>query len=226
MKVISIVGSIVKMNTTKIKRYLNNLGVMHTVFLFLIVCITLIINFVLNNIFISKYFSDIENKEVISNTKQSTKIFQSKIKGLETLAEEYGFWDETYNKMQEESIDETWLKENFTEWLPDQYGIDLMIILNRDKKSILQYGLNNINDILNDNKILQSLNEDKYNEETRVSGFKKYGGDIYIISECPIFNNTSEGDLQGNYYFGEESFIRIYSKNKGRVWQRYFYYLR
>lgn len=215
MKGISIVESVVKMNTIKIKRYLNNLGVMHTVFLFLIVCITLIINFVLNNIFISKYFSDIENKGVISNTKQSTKIFQSKIKELETLAEEYGFWDETYNKMQEESIDETWIKENFTQWLPDQYGIDLMVILNRDKKVILQYGLNNINDIINDNKILQLLNEDKYNEETRVSGFKKYDGEIYIISECPIFKNTSEGICRGIIILGKKVSSEFIKKING-----------
>lgn len=204
MKVISIAASIVKRNTSKIKKSVNNLGIKITIFLFLIVCITLIINFTLNNIFISKYFSNIENKGVILNTEQSRKIFQSKIKELETLGEEYGFWNESYNKMQEESIDETWLKENFTEWLPNQYGIDLIVILNRNKKIILQYGLNNINDILNDNKILQSLNEKKYNEETRVSGFKKYGEDIYMISECPIFNNTSEGICKGVIILGKK----------------------
>lgn len=204
MKKILIVGSRVKMNITKVKKSMNNLGVKITIFLFLIVCITLIINFTLNNIFIYKYFSNIENKETIYKTQQAKKTFELKIKELETLVEEYAFWDESYNKMQEESIDETWLKENFTEWLPEQYGIDLIVILNRDKKIILNYGLSNINDILNENKILQSLNEDKYNEKSRVSGFKKYDGEIYIISECPIFDNTSEGICRGVIILGKK----------------------
>ena len=198
-------GSIVKMNTSKIKKSMNNLGVKITIFLFLIASITLIINFTLNNVFISKYFSNIENEEVISKTEQSRKLFQSKIKELEITVQDYAIWDENYNKIQEKNIDETWFKENFTEWLPEKYGIDLVVIVNRNKKIIAQHGLNNkINDILNDNKILQSLNKDEYNKESRVSGFKKYNGDIYMISECPIFKSTAEGICQGVVILGKK----------------------
>ncbi len=204
MREMSISGNTVKMNTTKIKRYLNNLGVKITIFLFLIVCITLIINFTLNNIFISKYFSDIEKEQVVSKTEQSRKVFQSKIKEMERVAGDYGLWDEIYYKIQEEVIDKKWFSDNFITWLPEKYGLDLVVIVNKNKKIIAQQGLNNSNDILNDNKILQSLNEDKYNEKSRVSGFKKYNGDIYIISECPVFKNTSEGTCQGSVILGKK----------------------
>ena len=181
------------MNISKIKKSVNNLGTIITILLFLIVIITLRLNSILNNMIISKYFSRVENENVISSANQSSKVFQSKIKDLGRIAQDYAFWDEHYNKVQEVNIDETWYRKNFTEWLPDKYGIDLIVILNRDKKIIAEYGLNNINDILNDNNILQSLNENEYNEKLRASGFKTYDGDIYIISESPILKNTVEG---------------------------------
>lgn len=197
-------GSVVKMNTSKIKKSMNNLGAIITILLFLIVIITLGLNSILNNTIISSNFSKIEKEYAILSANQSSKIVQSKIDELEGIVQEYAFWDENYNKVQEENIDATWYKQNFTEWLPDKKGIDLIVILNRDKKMIAQYGLNNINDILNDNKILQSLNENEYNEDSRVSGFKKYGGDIYMISECPIFKNTTEGNCQGVVIMGKK----------------------
>jgi diguanylate cyclase (GGDEF)-like protein/putative nucleotidyltransferase with HDIG domain len=207
-------GSVVKMNASKIKQYTNNLGVIITVFLFLIASVTLIINFTLNNIFISNYFSKIENQDVISKADQSRKIFQSKIKELETTVQDYALWDETYSKMQEQSIDEIWFKENFTEWLPEKFGADLVVIVNNNKKIIAQRGVNNINDILNDNAFLQLLNKEKFNKKTRVSGFKKYGGDIYMVSACPILKTNSEGSCQGIVIVGKKVSSALVQKIK------------
>ncbi|PRR84480.1 diguanylate cyclase [Clostridium vincentii] len=192
------------MKTNKIKKSMNNLGTIIKILLFLIVIITLGLNLILNNIIISKYFSRIENGDVILSTNQSSKIFQSKIKELERITQDYAFWDEHYSKVQEVNIDETWYKENFTEWLPDKNGIDLIVILNRDKKIIVQNGLNNINEILNDNNILKSLNENEYNEKSIITGFKMYDGEIYMISECPIFKNTTEGNCHGVVILGKK----------------------
>ena len=197
-------GSIVKMNTSEIKKPVNNLGVIITKFLFLIASITLIINFILNNVFMAKYFSNIEKEQVHSKTEQSLKIFQSKIKELETTVQDYALWDENYNKVQEKNIDKTWFKDNFTEWLPDKFGTDLVAIVNSNKKIIAQCGVNNINDILNDNTLLQLLDEEKYSKETRVSGFKKYGGNLYMVSALPIFKSNSEGNCHGILIVGKQ----------------------
>jgi diguanylate cyclase (GGDEF)-like protein/putative nucleotidyltransferase with HDIG domain len=207
-------GSVVKMNASKIKKSVNNLGVIITIFLFLIASITLIINFTLNNVFIDKYFSKIENEGVISKTEQSRKIFQSKIKEIETLVEDNAIWDENYNKVQEKNIDETWFKENFTEWLPDIFGMNLVVIVNNRKKIIVQYGVNNNNDILNDNTLLQLLNKKKYSKETRVSGFKKYGENLYMIAALPIFKSNGEGDCQGILILGKQVSSTLVQKIK------------
>jgi sensor domain CHASE-containing protein len=192
------------MKFNKIKKSMKKLGVIITIFIFSIVRITLIINYTLNNVFISKYFSNIENEDVISKTEQSNKILQAKIKELGTTVQDYAIWDDTYDKVQEESIDETWFKENFTEWLPEKYGADLVVIVNRNRKIIDRHGLNNVNNILNDNKILQLLNEDKYNKETTVSGFKEYDGQIYMVSACPILKTNYEGSCQGIVIVGKK----------------------
>jgi len=192
------------MKTIKVKQYWRGLGEIITVFLFLIVCITLIINFTLNNIFISKYFSNIEKEQVISKAEQSRKVFQSKMKEIERIVQDYALWDENYYKIQGERIDEKWYDDNFIAWLPEKYGIDLVVVINKNKKVIAQHGLNNSNDILNDNKLLQSLNREEYNEKLKVSGFKKYNGDLYMISECPVFKNTSAGTCQGVVIIGKK----------------------
>jgi len=185
------------MNNSKRKKAKNTIGVKITILLLLITCISLIAYFSLNKFFIFKYFSNIENKQVTSKTEQSRKIFTSRIKEIEKVVEDYSIWDENYDKVQEENIDEEWYKENYTDWLPQHFDIDLIVVLNKNKKVIVQYGLNNINDVLNDDKILQSLNDEKYDKTRRVSGFKKYDGEIYLISESPILKSNAEGRSQG-----------------------------
>ena len=202
------------MRTYKIKKSMNSLGAIITILLFLIVVITLILNSILNSVIISKYFTKIEKQESILKTEQSIKILQSQIKGLETTVQDYGIWDDTYDKMQEKIIDETWFEENFTTWLPEKFGADLVVLVNRNKKIIAQTGLNNINGILDDNRILKSLSEDKFNEKIIFSGFKKYNGDIYMISVSPILKSNFEGNSQGIVIMGKKISSTLLKKIK------------
>jgi sensor domain CHASE-containing protein len=194
----------IKMNVSKIKKSVNNLGSIVTALLFLIVIITLLLNSILNNVIISKYFSKVEKESAISSANQSKKVFQLKINELERIVQDYAFWDGNYDRVQAKNVDEIWYRENFTEWLPNKYDIDLIVISYKNKKIIVEYGLNNSNNILNDGNLLQSLNEDKSNKKTGVSGFIKHDGDIYLISESPILKNTSEGSSQGVVILGRK----------------------
>ena len=192
------------MKNSKRKKIINNLGAKATILLFCIAFITLSVNFILNSVFVFKNFSDIEKSQVSAKTEQSRKIFKSRIKEIEKVVEDYSFWDENYVKVQEEHTNEEWYKANFIDWLPEQFGLDLIVVLNKDKKVIVQHGLNSISEILNDNKLLQSLNDEKYDETRRVSGFKKYDGEMYLISECPILNTSREGNSQGVVIVGKK----------------------
>ena len=207
------------MNSHKIRTSLNKIGVIFTTFLFLFTFSTLIFNSIFNNIIISKYFFKIEKQDVISKMEQSKKIFEYQFKGLDSIVQDYAIWDDIYNKMQDKNIDKKWFDINYSKWLPDKLNIDLIIVANRNKEIVLQYGLSdNSNTILNDNKISQSFNENSYNENISFTGFKEYNGDIYLIGACPIFQTTTEGTSKGVVILGKKitpTFLRKINEQFG-----------
>lgn len=191
------------MNFNKIKNYINKISVLITAFLFLFIICVLIFNSIFNNAILTKYFTQIENQDIISKTDQSKKIFESQLKTLDFVVQDYSIWDDVYNKMQEDNIDKEWFDINYSKWLPEKFDIDLIIIASRDKDIILKYGINDsINDILNDNRISKTFDENTYNKNINFSGFKLYNGDIYLIGVCPIFQTTTEGTSNGVVILG------------------------
>jgi sensor domain CHASE-containing protein len=193
------------MNSHKIRTSLNKIGVIFTTFLFLFTFSALIFNSIFNNDIISKYFSKIEQQDVISKIEQSKKIFEYQFKHLDSIVLDYAIWDDIYNKIQDENIDENWFDINYSKWLSEKLDIDLIIVANRNKEIVLQYGLSdNSNTILNDIRISQSFNENSYNENISFTGFKEYNGDIYLIGACPIFQTTTEGTSKGVVILGKK----------------------
>jgi diguanylate cyclase (GGDEF)-like protein len=193
------------MNFNKIKKCMNKISIKITVFLFFFSISTLILNSIINNIIVSKYFSEIENQTIITKTEQSKKIFKSQISLLNSIVQDYAVWDDVYSKIQEKTIDEEWFDTNYTKWLPQKLNIDLIIVANRNKEIIHQYGLTDdaIN-ILNDSKISQLFNENKYREDINFGGFKEYNNNLYLIGVCPIFQTNTEGTSQGLVILGRK----------------------
>ena len=142
------------MNSSKIKKTMNKISVIITTFLFIFTISTLIFNLIFNNIIVSKYCSEIQKQSVILEMDQSKKIFEFHLKTLDSVVQDYAIWDEIYNKIQENNINKTWFDINYSKWLPEKLNIDLIIVANRNKKVILEYGLNgSIDAILNTDNI-------------------------------------------------------------------------
>ena len=193
------------MNFHKIRISINKIGIISTIFIFLFTLSTLIFNSILNNVIISKYFSEIEQQDVILKINQSKKIFEYQFKNLNSVVQDYAIWDDIYNKMQDKNIDEDWFDINYSKWIPKKLDIDLIIVANRNKEIVLQYGLSDNSDtFLNDNKISQSFDENNYNENISFTGFKEYDGEIYLIGACPIFQTTTEGTSKGVVILGKK----------------------
>ena len=193
------------MNSRKIRTSMNKISVIITTFLFLFTFSTLLFNSIFNNVILSKYFSKIETQDLISKIDQSQKIFESEIKNIDSVVQDYAIWDDIYSKIQDEKKDEPWFDINYSKWLTQKLNIDLIIVANRNKEMIVQYGLSdNGNSILNDNKISQVFNENKYNENISFGGFKQYNGEIYILGVCPIFKTTTEGSSKGVVILGKK----------------------
>lgn len=193
------------MNPAKIKKTMNKISVIITSFLFLFIITTLIFNLVFNNIIVSKYCSEIQKQSVILKMDQSKKIFEFQLKGLDSVVQDYAIWDEIYNKIQEKNPDKIWFDINYSKWLPEKLDIDLIIVANRNKEIILEYGLNGSKDtILNNDKISQAFDKNIYEENIEFSGFKEYNGEIYLMGVCPIFKTTTEGTSQGVVILGRK----------------------
>lgn len=193
------------MNSSKIKKTMNKISVIITTFLFIFTISTLIFNLIFNNIIVSKYCSEIQKQSVILKMDQSKKIFEFQLKTLNSVVQDYAIWDEIYNKIQEENIDKTWFDINYSKWLPEKLDIDLIIVANRNKEIILEYGLNgSIDTILNTDNISRLFNENTYKENIGFSGFKEYNGEIYLLGVCPIFRTTTEGTSQGVVILGKK----------------------
>lgn len=193
------------MNTIRLRKSMNNIGVIITAFLFLFTIVSLIFNSIFNNVIIAKYCSEIEKQHTLSKINQSKKIFDYQINNIKSVVKDYAIWDDVYDKMQDKVIDKDWFTINYPNWLVDQLDIDLIIVANRNKEIILQYGVNgNSNTILDNNKVSELFNQDIYNENSSFSGFIQYDGNIYLTGVCPIFKTTTEGISKGVVILGRK----------------------
>jgi len=191
---------------TYINKRFNNIGSIITVFLLFITIIMLVLNLCLNNFFITKYFSEIAEKDIIARAEQSKKIFDAKAKEIGVIAQDYCSWDEAYNELQKKDIDKDWFKSNFSGWLPDKYNLDIVVIFNRNKEIVTDYGIDgaNASNILGDKKVRELFDKKNYDQSKAFNGFKELNGEIYIIGVSPVLKTNSEGPSQGVAILGKK----------------------
>jgi len=193
----------------KIKSYFNSLGFKVGISLLLVGIIPMILFLFFNNIVVSKYFSEIEGKNILFKTQQVNKKIQSNSLELERLVKDYAMWDDTYKKIQQK--DEEWMKKKFLDGIPNDFDIDLIVIANKDKKIVAEYGLedNNAVQLLEDKMIDQAFKEDPYNKNYNFKGMKAYNGDLYIIAFSPILKSNHEGVPRGVIIFGKKITLKF-----------------
>ena len=189
-----------------IKRTFNSIGSIITAFLLFITITMLVLNLCLNSFFISKNFSKAAEQDILSRADQSKSFFQGKAKEIGVLAQDYCSWDEAYNELQKKEIDKGWFKSNFTDWIPEKYNLDLVVIFNRNKEIVADYGVDGVNApyILGDKKVRELFDEKSYKQSKAFHGFKELKGEIYIIGVSPILKTNSEGDPQGVAILGKK----------------------
>ncbi|MEJ8554561.1 diguanylate cyclase [Tepidibacter sp. Z1-5] len=186
------------------KGLLNNLGFKVGVYMLIVTIIPLITYLILNNIVVSTYFSTIEQRSVIDKADKVDKIFQSEALALGELATDSGIWDTFYQKIEEEDLE--WFKMNYSEWSPDNFSIDLIVIADKNRKIIDQYGLKYIDDTqLLDDKTINRVLSGRYDKKNKYpSGMKMYNGNLYIIGISPILLSNYEGPSRGVVIFGKK----------------------
>ncbi len=201
---------------TNIKGLLNSLGFKVGTYMLLVAIVPLITYLILNNIVVSKNFLRIEQESIISKAQKANKIFQSEALGLQKLAKDNGVWDDLYQKIEEE--DTEWFKNNYSEWIPDNFDMDLIVIANKNRKIIDQYGLKYMNDtqLFDDNTISAVLSGEYDKKKNYPSGMKMYNGNLYIIGISPILLSDYKGPSRGVVVFGKKITPKYLQNIKGK----------
>ncbi len=149
--------------------------------------VPLIIYFIMNNVYVTNNFLKMEMRNIAFGEKQIMEVIDSEGKKMERMAKDYAIWDEAYERIGAKHVG--WFKENFSEWLPKGQGVDLIIVIDKNKEIMDKYGLENDSyfKILNDKAIREVL-EGKYDGEFEEYpyGLKQFQGELYFIAVCPI----------------------------------------
>ncbi|MCS5421644.1 MULTISPECIES: diguanylate cyclase [Psychrilyobacter] len=164
-----------------------------------------------NNLMVKNYFSVLENKNVESRIDHADKILQSELEDLIIIAKDYAAWDDTYEIMAEEDPDMDWVKENISEWIPSNFGMDFLLLTRNDMTIVDAYGLEEGGDqeLFNKSEVRDILNG-KYDDSI---GYKKgefpngitmFNGKPYILSVTPVLTSDFEGPSRGALILGRE----------------------
>ncbi|MEN6372017.1 MAG: diguanylate cyclase [Armatimonadota bacterium] len=104
---------------------------------------------------------------------------------------DYALWDETWNAV--DHPDKTWLKENLTGWLPEHFGVQVVVLTDKNLKIIASSGLNNkLREIIVRQMAIQSAARGR-----RSSGYIRFGNTIYMIATAPVLNSSGKGPVNG-----------------------------
>lgn len=162
-----------------------------TIFLFsflsiTVLSITLFYFITINSI--SNNLDESEHVELHTHSDIIQEDIDSQFRSLFNIVTDYGVWDEAYQKAKES--DRAFFKKNYSKWLPENQDIDLILVLDSNKKILTSYGLDP--EILTNNRyISMAIENNLYNryhaiEKPYKGGLVRVGETLYSIAVSPI----------------------------------------
>jgi len=175
--------------------------------LFLVALIPLVFYILLNGFVVTKVFSKIESSSMESAIKKVQDIFAVSSEYVLQNVRDYAIWDETYERIQLKDI--TWFQENFSNWIPKNMNIDLIIVSNHNNEIVNSFGCTSkmYSDLLEAEFAKKLLQYDINNDpESYPHGFYVCNDEkeLYIIAASPILQNNYIGTSQGIIIFGKK----------------------
>ncbi|WHH58192.1 diguanylate cyclase [Petroclostridium sp. X23] len=183
----------------------NTLAFKVRVSLLFIAIVPLGIYLVINNWLLSHHLLELENKNIISKTHQAHRVLDAKASELSKLSMDYGIWTDLHEKVINPDL--PWIKENITTWIPENFGMDLVVIANKNLDIINAFGTPHKKlDQLLEKEIIEHVftNIDNIPDNGALSGFKIFQNELYLISLCPILRNDYSGPYGGMVVIGKK----------------------
>lgn len=146
----------------------------------------------------------LEQSTLVKRALQAREIFQNSADTQKRVAEEYGFWDDTYSFIDNPSTPESkeFIRENFIEWLPRQYGEEFIVLYNSQRNPVFEW-------TAEDKKVpVQAIDSrlfDTLDDQKSVGGLIRSGNELFALGAARV-RRTSVVSTQSNGYvvFGKK----------------------
>lgn len=186
------------------RRSFNNIGTIINIFLVFITIIIISLNLYINNSVISRHLALMEEAQVTNQAEKVKNILKVKAQEVELIARDYAVWDDAYNKIRERDLD--WFHENLTDWLPGNYDIELIAVIDNQNRLVVGNGLmeNDINPLLQKEEIKSALRGDQFTEGISLNGIVTYYDNVYLVGFCPVFRTDYSGPSEGTLILGKK----------------------
>lgn len=185
-------------------RTLNNMGFIVRSALIIVAIIPLLLYLYTNNYFISVNFARLEETSIRIRAHEALKGIDGQALQLNKIARDYGIWDDMYENVQTKNI--PWIKETLTNWVPKEMEIDLLLIADRNKKVVDQFGVigNSEQSLLSDPVISNILKTDYDKPKLYPAGLKIYQGELYVVAVSPVLKSYYKGTPRGVLILGRK----------------------
>lgn len=143
--------------------------------------------------------TDIENFYLEHELRTVQTVINKDIDRLLSNVKDYAYWDDMYNYASKQDGD--WVKLNITDWIPKNFGIDLILIFDGEGKLIYQYGDFDefqINKDLSNHPLLKKAFEFR---ETK--GLYPTSKGIACMAASQIMHTDESGPRNGTYLYGK-----------------------
>jgi diguanylate cyclase (GGDEF)-like protein len=167
--------------------------------------IPLIIYISLNSLFLAENCTKMENINIEQKVDQLNSILIFNNTQLKKIAADNGAWNEAYRSVKEKDLN--WLKNNFTDWLPQNYNLDIVIVANNQLEIVDKYGVDDLGaSQMLENQIFKKIINNKFsqNEDNIPIGFIECNSDLYLIGISPIIQDYYKGSSEGVLIIGKK----------------------
>jgi len=165
-----------------------------SLFIFIVIFTIIICQLLLNSMGIQKYFSMVEKNDIETHVTYAKKIWDNEIDGISQTAIDYSRWDDVYFRMEARDYDEAFFRENFMEWLPESFEIDVIVLLDTSGSAVVS----NMAGTELEKRLKDAATEDG------IKGYFRYGDKIYIVAQKPITRSDGTGQAVGSLLLGRE----------------------
>jgi len=156
-----------------------------------IIPIIIILFVVTNNL--KNSFNIIEKEMLVSDIEKVKKVLNSELETLDQIVVDYSVWDDTYEAMINQ--DKEFYTENFNDWIPDNFGVDLIIASDLNNNILGTYNIveADVPEWFDELNIMNGMADESLSRFK----IKKYKDSIFLFSYSPILMSNFSGPPVG-----------------------------